>query len=124
MEVREGELTRLEIELRMQPIALAPVRVEVVPRRGRTANVMHGFYERMEKGRGHHVTREDLEARRPRTLAQALEMVPGIRIVQRQTPFGTRYEVQTGPASIPPQFNQSSNGAACGVVVIWTRMGP
>lgn len=168
-EVREGMTTRVGIDLPMQPIALAPIRVEAEARRGRTASVMHGFYERMEKGRGHFVTREDIEARNPRTLAQTLEMVPGIRILPRVSELGfadyvvqtsrnvssSSYEcpvayfldgapfrpgslganaeirpgdiegieVYTGPATVPPQFNQAGAGAACGVIVIWTRMG-
>lgn len=58
---------------------------------------MRGFYERMAKGRGHFVTRADIEERHPRTLAQTLEMVPGSRIIPRQTELGfIDYEVQTG----------------------------
>lgn len=169
-EIREGATARVEVELRMRPIALAPIRVEAAARRGRTAAVMRGFYERLEAGRGHFVTRADLEARRPRTLAQALEMVPGVRVIPRTVaPGHTEYvvqtgrnvfassyecpvvyflngapyrpgsfgsdteirpgsiegiEVYTGPASVPAQFNRAGAGAACGVIVIWTRMGP
>jgi TonB-dependent starch-binding outer membrane protein SusC len=46
----------------------------------------------------------------------------GINAFVRPTDIAA-LEVYSGASSIPPQFNSSSHGSRCGVIVIWTRGG-
>lgn len=152
-----------EVEMNPVPIALAPV--TVVAAQQRRALAERGFYDRMRRGRGRHLAREDIARMQPVATIDVVRRLPGFAV--RYTPEGqptvisTRgalgfggecspmvyvdgmevqmpsgrvdpsevvspeqieaIEAYAGPASIPPELNIT--GSACGVLVIWTRMG-
>lgn len=71
-----GRTHELAITLAREPISLKPVEVSV-----RSAWLeARGFYEREQSGTGTHITREDIERRRPRQMTDLLRDVPGVRI--------------------------------------------
>lgn len=152
-----------EVEMNPVPVTLAPV--TVVAAQQRRALAERGFYDRMRRGRGRHLAREDIARMQPVGTMDVMRRLPGFAV--RYTPRGeptvistrgalgfggecspTVYldgmeiqmpsgrvdpsevvspeqieaiEAYAGPASIPPELNIT--GSACGVVVIWTRMG-
>ncbi len=78
IEVGAGELVRYEARLAMQPIELEPLAVTVA-RRSVSPNLL-GFYERMSMGRGHFITREDIERRQPGRTTHIIGDIPTVRI--------------------------------------------
>lgn len=94
--------TRVVVKLGIEPIALREVRV-----RGReSALVRRGFYERMRFGQGTFLTREEIEAMRPRHLSDVLRRIGGVQIGAQH--FGTRPTAQMrgglGMRSCPIQY--------------------
>lgn len=68
-------------------IVLARVAVEldalvVYGRRNQTGRLA-GFYERMSRGMGHYLTREQIEKRNPMNMTDLFRMVPGARVEMR-----------------------------------------
>ena len=64
-------------------LAPAPVAVEAVEATGRRAPMsppLQRFYERMDRGRGSFVTREQIERRKPRRLTDLFREIPGVRV--------------------------------------------
>jgi hypothetical protein len=51
-----------------------------------------GFEDRRRTGLGHYLTPEDIERRSPRTMAQVLRLIPGIRIDRSQVDGATVYD--------------------------------
>ena len=89
IEVRMGRVTRVRVVLDVNAIALNPIEV-TVDRRDATLEE-HGFYQREEDGWGHFVDREDLEARNPIELTDALTRFVGVRIVSNPSSPGQRH---------------------------------
>lgn len=79
IDVRMGRVTTVRVVLDVNAIALDPIEV-TVDRRDATLED-RGFYQREEDGWGYFVDREDLEARNPIELTDALNRFPGVRIV-------------------------------------------
>jgi hypothetical protein len=84
--IEPGKLTVVEIELPPEPIALDPL---VVVAESRAFHLdVNGFYERAQRGFGHFITPEEIEARKPVGLSDLLRDVPGLRVAA--TAFGTQ----------------------------------
>jgi hypothetical protein len=90
VEVGAGELVRYEARLAMQPIELEPLAVTVA-RRSVSPNLL-GFYERMSMGRGHFITREDIERRQPGRATHIIGDIPTVRV--RMEGASSRYYVE------------------------------
>jgi hypothetical protein len=76
--VGPGELVKYEARLAMQPIELEPLAVTVA-RRSVPPNLL-GFYERMSMGRGHFITREDIDNRQPGRASHIIGDIPSVRV--------------------------------------------
>ncbi|MDP2955413.1 MAG: carboxypeptidase regulatory-like domain-containing protein [Longimicrobiales bacterium] len=75
----EGTL-EVEIRLAVEPVELAPMVVTAVPRNSYLEDM--GFYDRRDAGlSGTQFTRQTLEEKDPRSLAELLVSVPGIRVM-------------------------------------------
>lgn len=70
---------RLVLLLESEPIALAPLEVQV---RGVRPTWLEdtGFYRRMDRSGGAFITREDIEARDPERVSQMLKTISGVRV--------------------------------------------
>ncbi|MCY3677853.1 MAG: TonB-dependent receptor plug domain-containing protein [Gemmatimonadetes bacterium] len=79
VDIQMGRVTTVRVALDVNAIALDPIEV-TVDRRDATLED-RGFYQREEDGWGYFVDREDLEARNPIELTDALNRFPGVRIV-------------------------------------------
>ena len=73
-----GEEVRVEVELTTRAIELDPIVVRE-RRRGILANV--GFYDRLERGLGLFIEREEIERRRPSAITDLLRGRPGLTVV-------------------------------------------
>lgn len=89
IDVQMGRVTRVRVVLDVNAIALNPIEV-TVDRRDVTLEE-RGFYQREEDGWGHFVDREDLEARNPIELTDALTRFVGVRIVSNPSSPGQRH---------------------------------
>jgi hypothetical protein len=70
----------VEIRLAVEPVALAPMVVSAAPRNSYLEDM--GFYERRDAGlSGTLFTQQDLAERNPRSLAEVLVAVPGLRVM-------------------------------------------
>ena len=75
----EGTL-EVEIRLAVKPVELAPMVVTATPRNSYLEEM--GFYDRRDAGlSGTQFTRQALEERDPRSLAEVLVSVPGLRVM-------------------------------------------
>jgi outer membrane cobalamin receptor len=83
--VLAGQRTTLELRLAMRPIELEPLVVRV--RRQFQSARMVDFYERLQRGVGYFITREDIELRQPARIEYMVDEAPGVRLVS----FGGRY---------------------------------
>lgn len=75
-----GDTVRPTFLLETRPVPLPELTVRVEGR-GRVAAKMAGFERRMERGRGHFLTREELAEVPGDRLSDALRKVPGLRVV-------------------------------------------
>lgn len=141
---------RTEITASLAPEAIDVEPVFVTVER-RTSAAMIDFERRRALGIGQFVTRADIERRQPRQVSDLFRMMPGVRVVPdrlgdarllvhgRCVPKlfidgvasyeGMSLDIMLRPddvegievyttASAPPQYAR----AACGVVVVWTRV--
>lgn len=75
--LRPREVTEVELSLRVEAVEVPGLTVEAERRRrGRMA----GFHDRMERGRGHFFTREELAKREGNQLHQVFRRVPGLDV--------------------------------------------
>ncbi len=82
-------VSRLDVALAVEAIALAPMEVTVERRDLALQEV--GFYEREEDGWGDFIDREDLELWNPVDLTDALIRLPGVKIVHDPRMPSQRY---------------------------------
>jgi hypothetical protein len=68
----------VEVVLTPAPVAMEPV--AATSRRMPMSPPLQRFYERLERGRGSFVTREQIERRRPRRLTDLFREIPGVRV--------------------------------------------
>lgn len=79
LEVSGSETLELDIRLVPDPVELDPMVVTVTRRNSYLEDM--GFYQRIERGySGQHVSRESIEERDPRTLADVFQAIPGLRV--------------------------------------------
>ena len=87
--VAAGGGAQIDIALSKDPIELEPIVVTV--QSAAWVRTMSGFFQRMERGLGHFLTPEDLAVRRPSSLGDAIQGVPGVRLLLRRDPE-SRYQ--------------------------------
>ena len=128
-----------------RPIELAPIEVVV---RSRTLE-LNGFYQRALTSWGTQLTRADLEDFDPEYISELFRRVPGVRvedgaILGRRIGFGDQCQLRIfldglpmegwNFDAMPPQDLEAVEvyqglgipiqyGPACGVVLLWTRVG-
>lgn len=78
--VLAGSNVSAEVTLRRLAIQLSPV---VVLGRRELTGRMAGFYQRMSRGHGHFLTRDQVERRNPSNMTDLFRMVPGVRVESR-----------------------------------------
>jgi TonB-dependent Receptor Plug Domain len=100
-----GTETRLAVPLTIIPVSVAGVEASSRPQAH--SPLLRRFYDRLERGRGAFVTREQIEQRRPRRLVDAFREIPGVRVTA--TPRGERLMMS---GALP--FMYQSAGAAKG----------
>ncbi|MEP7380817.1 MAG: TonB-dependent receptor plug domain-containing protein [Gemmatimonadota bacterium] len=74
--------TSVETEVKLRRLALQLNPVVVVGRKEITGR-MAGFYQRMSRGNGHFITRDQVERRNPGNMTDLFRMVPGVRVESR-----------------------------------------
>lgn len=82
--VLAGQTIPIEIVLQRVAVELAPL---VVYGRRNVTGQMAGFYERLSRGHGHFLTREQIERRNPHNMTDLFRMIPGARL--EPTRFGS-----------------------------------
>ncbi len=87
--VETGHVSRADVVLTVEAIALDPIEVTVA-REDRSLQTV-GFYQREEDGWGHFVDREDLETWNPVELTDAFLRFPGVEIVSNPSNPLERY---------------------------------
>jgi hypothetical protein len=71
----------LQVEIRLDPDAILLAPLEIVAWAELIDNaVLEGFWNRVETGLGHYITREDVEARNPGKVTDLLRDLPGVQI--------------------------------------------
>ncbi len=78
--VLAGSNVSADVTLRRLAVQLSPV---VVLGRKELTGRMAGFYQRMSRGHGHFLTREQVERRNPGNMTDLFRMVPGVRVESR-----------------------------------------
>ncbi len=79
VEVAAGTTVELEVRLGIEPVPMAPMSVVATARDPYLQDM--GFYNRVGRGYGGQmITREQIQERAPRTLADLLVSVPGVRV--------------------------------------------
>lgn len=81
--VLAGQTIPVEITMGRLAVELAPL---IVYGRRNVTGRMAGFYERMSRGNGHFMTREQIERRNPHNMTDLFRMIPGARV--EPTRFG------------------------------------
>lgn len=76
--VRAGQVARLDLALEPNPVPVAEVRVTGTQRS--RAPLLAGYYQRLDRGLGRFVTRDDIEKRRPGRVTDLLRELPGLRV--------------------------------------------
>ena len=84
-----GEEVTLDIVLSTQAIALEGI---VVRDRRRTFLASQGFYDRVERGTGLYIQREEIERRRPTKITDLIAGRPGINVISSWT--GLEYDMR------------------------------
>jgi Carboxypeptidase regulatory-like domain/TonB-dependent Receptor Plug Domain/Gram-negative bacterial TonB protein C-terminal len=78
--VLAGANVDAQFTLRRLTVELTPV---VVLGRRELTGRMAGFYQRMSRGHGHYITREQVERRNPSSMTDLFRMIPGARVETR-----------------------------------------
>ena len=110
-EVGAGPAT-LEVALTPAPVALGQVRA--TSQRPPMSPPLQRFYQRMERGRGSFVTREQIDRRKPRRLTDIFREIPGVRVANTSrgdrlimtgaTPAMYRVDPRWEPGDCPVQY--------------------
>ncbi len=80
IQVSSSERVDLQLRMTMEPIELEALVVSV--RRRYLAPRLQEFYERVDKGNGHFITRDDIENRKPGRITRMIADSPGIQLVR------------------------------------------
>jgi hypothetical protein len=76
-EITSGAAT---LEVALEPMAVAMAGVEATGRRMPMSPPLQRFYNRLDRGHGSFVTREQIERRKPRRLTDLFREIPGVRV--------------------------------------------
>ena len=98
-EIPDGQTLALSVVLEASATVLDGMTIEELTRR---RQVLADFYDRMSRGFGHFVTREQIEKRNPMNLSDMMRMIPGARIVPVRG---------TGQSTL--RFNRAQMGRDC-----------
>jgi hypothetical protein len=79
-EVREGEVTTIDLSLPPEPVELDSLAVEAERQRIIPSLERQGFYRRKEEGFGYFITPEEIETRNPRSYTDLFRDIPGFRV--------------------------------------------
>jgi len=77
-DVTPGSAAAVEIALAPSPVAIAAL--SATGQRMPMSPPLQRFYQRMERGRGSFLTREQIERRKPRRLTDLFREIPGVRV--------------------------------------------
>lgn len=102
--IPEDETLHLAVVLEASVTVLEGMTIEEMTRR---RQMLTDFYDRMSRGFGHFVTRDQIERRNPMNLSDMMRMIPGARIMPvRGTSQSTlRFNrAQMGNRDCPPQY--------------------
>ncbi|HEX8905524.1 MAG TPA: Plug domain-containing protein, partial [Longimicrobiaceae bacterium] len=102
--------TALEVALTPAPVVLATV--DATSRRPPLSPPLQRFYQRVERGRGAFLTREQIERRKPRRLTDLFREIPGVRVTT--TPRGERL-MMTGATPTMYRVNPRWEAGDCPV---------
>lgn len=98
VEVQAGQTVRLAVALPATAVALDPLVAE-----GRSARLQE-FYDRVDRGTGHSVTREEIERRRPRRFTDIFRGIPNLMVASNRG----RAHIRLGRSSVgrecPPTY--------------------
>ncbi len=92
IQVFGGRGQQLEVFVSREPIPIAPIMVTVRPRSWFSDRV--GLEDRIAKGFGYFVLREDIELRQPNNLGDIMYGVPGVTVRRSGGGVSARYTVQ------------------------------
>ncbi len=87
-----GRSHDIEIHLPSQAVEMPPIIVRVRPRRW--YGDMVNLRERMDRGVGFIMTRDQIDVRQPRNLGEALRVAPGVDVVQSGSAVSGTFEVR------------------------------
>jgi hypothetical protein len=87
-----GRSHDLEVHLPPQAIEMPPIIVRVRPRRW--YGDMVSLQDRIERGVGYILTREEIEERQPVNLAEVLRVAPGVDVIQSGSPVTGTFDVR------------------------------
>lgn len=115
VEVRPGESVHLELTVEARAVEVAPLEVTVERESRSNYLLRHGFYDRMERGFGHHWTPAELERRDPLRVSHVLQQTPGVELI-RQCGSGRCVHLPTMGASTP-RFAPDGSLVSCTATV-------
>ena len=85
----DRDYTELEIRLTRFAVLLAPLEI-VAMSSPRSSAVLENVESRISKGFGYHITREEIEERRPQRISDVLVTLPGVHAEQHRPGSGGR----------------------------------
>ncbi|HEU0014403.1 MAG TPA: TonB-dependent receptor [Longimicrobium sp.] len=98
VQLAQADTLQLEIRIGVGAVALEPVTV-VSRAEVRPSGWMRGFHDRMERGVGHFITREEVEQRRPAQVTDLLRAMPGMTNRMGRWGIGGQQTTQTRQGS-------------------------
>lgn len=104
-----GATLSLAIPLEPQPVVLSAVEVEAeTSPHGVRAQSLRDFYDRVERGVGHFITRDQIDAWNPRQMSDLFRMIPGLRMDHTD-----RGERPTMASRNGPQYDTRGRNREC-----------
>jgi 5-hydroxyisourate hydrolase-like protein (transthyretin family) len=106
VDLAQNDTVVVDIRMSATGVLLQPVTV-VARSAPRSSPMLRGFYERMDRGMGSFISRDDIAARNPMYVTDLLVTLPGVRL-GAWTPAGRQIfmarSIKTGPEGCPVQF--------------------
>lgn len=106
VELAQNDTVVVDIRMSASGMLLEPVTV-VARSAPRSSPVLRGFYERMDRGIGQFISRDDIAARNPMYVSDLLVTLPGVRL-GASTPAGRQIymsrSIKSGPEGCPVQI--------------------
>lgn len=79
-QLREVAAGAATLDVALQPAAVPMAGVEATGRRAPMSPPLQRFYDRLDRGHGSFVTREQIDRRKPRRLTDLFREIPGVRV--------------------------------------------